>query len=314
MGSGVKVGYLLPTRERIMAGVHATRPIIEFAKKAEMLGYDSVWIGDSITAKPRHEALVMLGAIAAATERVELGSAVLLPMLRNPVLMAHQIATVDQLSEGRLILGVGTARDTPLDRREFHATDTPFEKRIGRMLEGLQLCKALWAGGPVDWSGRWTVEQGEIGPLPHRAGGPPIWGGGIAEGALKRAGRYFDGWFPSGPSDPAVYARAFADLKGFAEEAGRDADAITPAMYLTIAIDENAAKADAAINGYLESYYKRPAEVLRKQQAGFGGEAEAVAEWINRFIEAGCRHLCIRPVGDTDAMLERVAELKEKFA
>ena len=109
----VKLGYLLPTRERVMVGVHETAPVLKLAETAEAVGLDSVWIGDSLLAKPRHDPLTLLAAVAARTRRIALGTAVLLPMLRNPVLLAQQAATIDQLSEGRLILGVGTARDVP---------------------------------------------------------------------------------------------------------------------------------------------------------------------------------------------------------
>ncbi len=87
----------------------------------------------------------------------------LLPALRNPVLLAHQVATLDQLSEGKLILGVGFAADRPNIRAEFAAAGVPFEHRIGRMLEGLRLCKALWSGQPVDWDGRWQMTQATVG-------------------------------------------------------------------------------------------------------------------------------------------------------
>ncbi|MGZ0188783.1 MAG: LLM class flavin-dependent oxidoreductase, partial [Alphaproteobacteria bacterium] len=100
-----KLGYLLPTRESIMEGRPEAAPLLTLAEKAEDLGYDSVWIGDSVTARPRHEPLTMLAAVAGRTRRVELGTAVLLPALRNPVQLAHQAATVDQASDGRLILG-----------------------------------------------------------------------------------------------------------------------------------------------------------------------------------------------------------------
>jgi len=309
----VKFGYLLPTRERIMAGEHETRSVLTLARKAEAMGFDSLWIGDSVTAKPRHDALSMLAAIAAVTERAEIGTAVLLPMLRNPVLLAQQAATVDRISEGRLILGLGTARDVPTIRREFEAASVPFEKRIGRMLEGVRYMRALWQGGPLNWpsddpspregDGRWQAEGIEIAPLPEitpaRPSGPPLWSGGAAYGALKRAGRYFDGWFPSGPSDPEVYGQNWAKVQAYAAEAGRDPAAITPAMYLTLAIDENPARAETALNTYLEAYYNQPAAHLRAHQATFAGTPEAAADWVRGFVEAGARHLCIRPVGDT---------------
>ena len=217
----LSLGYLLPTRERIMAGVHETVPILDLADEAEAHGLDSVWIGDSLLAKPRHDALSLIAAIAGRTRRVKLGTAVLLPALRNPVLLAHQVATIDQISEGRLILGVGIARDIPEIRAEFEAAGVPFEKRVGRMLEGLRLARALWAGAPVDWEGRWTVKQGELAPRPHTPGGPPIWSGGGVPNSLKRAGEHYDGWFPSGPGDGKAWAEGWAQVRKAAEAGAR---------------------------------------------------------------------------------------------
>ena len=117
----IKLGYLLPTRERIMEGEHEVAPMLTLAEQAEGMGFDSVWVGDSLLARPRHEPLTLLAGLAGRVGRVELGTAVLLPALRNPVLLAHQAATVDQISEGRLILGVGIAGDVPNIRAEFAA-------------------------------------------------------------------------------------------------------------------------------------------------------------------------------------------------
>src|SRR5690349_4037941 len=155
-----KLGYLLPTRERVMEGHDETGPLLGLAEKAESLGFDSIWVGDSVTARPRHDPLTLLAAVAARTKRPELGTAVLLPALRNPVLLAHQVATLDRIAEGRLILGIGIAADMPAIRREFEAMGVPFDKRVGRMNEAMRLCKALWSGKPVDWNGLWTVKQG----------------------------------------------------------------------------------------------------------------------------------------------------------
>src|SRR6266436_6047818 len=106
-----KIGYLLPTRERVMEGRPETTPLLDLA--------------------------------------------VFLPALRNPVVLAHQLATLDQISEGRLVLGAGIASDVPNIRAEFVAAGVPFEGRVGRMMEGLRLARALWTGKPVDWDGRW---------------------------------------------------------------------------------------------------------------------------------------------------------------
>src|SRR5689334_16535013 len=154
----VRIGYLLPTREAIMEGRPETAPLLALAERAGRLGLDSIWIGDSVLARPRHDPLTLLAAVAARVPRCEIGTAVLLPALRNPVLLAHQAATIDRISEGRLILGVGIARDVGNIRAEFAAAGVPFEKRVGRMLEGLRLCRALWSGEPVDWDGRWPVQ------------------------------------------------------------------------------------------------------------------------------------------------------------
>jgi len=97
-----RIGYLLPTREQVMEGRPEAAPLLALAERAEGLGYDSIWVGDSITARPRHEPLTLLSAVAARTKKPELGTAVLLPALRNPVVLAHGVATLDQISEGRL--------------------------------------------------------------------------------------------------------------------------------------------------------------------------------------------------------------------
>ena len=190
----LKLGYLLPTREQVMEGRPEVQSMLRLAESAERLGFDSIWVGDSLLARPRHEPITLLAAVAARVPRVDLGTAVLLPALRNPVLLAHQVATLDQVAEGRVILGVGIAADRPNIRAEFEAAGVPFEKRIGRLLEGLELAKALWSGQPVEWNGRWRVAAGStLAPTPYRAGGPPLWIAGALPASLERAGRVFDG-------------------------------------------------------------------------------------------------------------------------
>src|SRR4029077_3665742 len=168
-----RIGYLLPTREQVMQNRPEAAPLLALAEKAENLGFDSIWGGDSLLERPRLAPLTLLAAVAARTKRAELGTAVLLPALRNPVVLAQQIATLDQISEGRFILGVGIASDVANIRAEFVSCGVPFEKRVGRMLEGLRLAREWWRGEPVTWNGRWVLDDATLGPVPYRAGGPP---------------------------------------------------------------------------------------------------------------------------------------------
>jgi alkanesulfonate monooxygenase SsuD/methylene tetrahydromethanopterin reductase-like flavin-dependent oxidoreductase (luciferase family) len=304
-----RLGYLLPTRERTMGGEPETAPLLALAERAETLGFDSVWVGDSLLARPRHDPLTLLAAVAARTRKVELGTAVLLPALRNPVVLAQQVATLDRISEGRLILGVGIAADLPNIRTEFEAAGVPFDKRVGRMVEGLALCRALWTGKPVDWDGRWKVKSGTLGPTPHRPGGPPIWVAGAVTAARVRTGKFYDGWFPNSPS-VAEYAPQWADVKQAARAAGRDPGALTGAMYLTLAIDDDATRADAKLNAYLENYYGQPADVIRQRQMSYAGPAAGAAAWLKSYADAGASHLVLRFAGDHDRHLETAAQMR----
>lgn len=304
-----RLGYLLPTREQIMSGQPRTAPLLELAARAERLGWDSVWVGDSLLARPRHEPLTLLAAVAAKTRRVELGTAVLLPALRNPVLLAHQVATLDQVSEGRLILGVGIARDVPDIRAEFTAAGVPFEKRVGRLLEGLRLCRELWTGKPVNWDGRWKVEGGVLGPTPYRPSGPPFWIAGSLPVSLERAGRHFDGWLPNAP-DAASWGRQWAEVQAHARAAGRDPAALVGAMYLTLAVDDDAARANRHLDAYLEQYYGQPAALLRTRQACYGGPAAGAAEWLQGYAAAGASHLVLRFAGDHERHLDMLAAIR----
>ena len=308
-----KIGYLLPTREQIMAGRHDAASLLALAERAEALGYDSIWVGDSVLARPRHDPLTLLAAVAARVPRVMLGTAVLLPALRNPVLLAHQVATLDQVSEGRCILGVGIARDVANIRAEFAACGVPFEQRVGRMMEGLRLCRTLWRGEPVDWDGRWPVQHGMLAPVPHRPGGPPIWIGGNTAESLQRVGKWFEGWFPNAP-DPTTFANQLDDIRTTAHSAGRDPVQLSAAMYLTLSVDDDAARASARMDGFLQGYYGTPAEVLRRRQAVYSGPVEGAMQWIDGYAKAGATDVILRFAGDHERHLEMLARVRTAIA
>src|SRR5499433_3816469 len=306
----VELGVLIPTREAIMSGRPETGPLLTMAERAEGAGFDSVWIGDSITARPRHEPLTLMAAIAARTRRVRLGTGVLLPALRPPVVLAHVVGTLDRIAEGRVILGVGIAADTPAIRREFAAVGVPFERGVGRVLETLEICRALWTRDHVSFSGKhFTLNDVTMDPKPHRPGGPPIWIGGSGPTALREAAR-FDAWFPTGPS-VEFFAEHFPAVQKAARAAGRPADAVTGAAYVTLALDANRAAAEQRLHTFLETYYAAPARTILARQATYAGPIEGCAEWLQRWIDAGARHFTLRFAGGDQ--LEQVDETAAKL-
>ena len=308
----LELGYLLPTRESIMSGRNETSGMLDLAARAELLGFDGIWIGDSLTARPRHEPLALLAAVAARVPRVLVGTAVLLPALRNPVLLAHQAATIDRISEGRLVLGVGIARDVPSIRAEFEAAGVPFEKRVGRMIEGLQLARALWSGEPVTWDGRWKLDKATVGPTPHRKGGPPLWIAGTLPQSLERAGKLFDGWLPNeGNAD--AWGRNWGEVRRIAGTAGRDPSKLTGSMYLTLSLDDDVTAATTRLDRYLETYYNAPAVALKKRQECFAGRPADVAAYLASYAKAGAHHLVLRFAGDQIAHLEAIARVRSEI-
>lgn len=304
-----KLGYLVPTREQIMLDAHGTSELLERAAFARDQGFDSLWVGDSLFARPRHDPLTLMAALAVHTPGMEIGTAILLQSLRNPVILAQQLATIDQLSEGKLIVGVGIGADAPSIHAEFSAAGVPFERRVGRLVESVNLCRALWRGEPVTWNGRWQLNEAVVAPTPYQRGGPPIWYASSVDAGVERAGKYFDGWFPIGP-DAETISRQQAILAKSASASGRP---VNTAVYLTVCVDDDQASADHQINEYLERYYGFSAEILRGIQACFGGNAESVVQWMNEFVEAGADHLVIRVVGDYRKALSDIAHLRHQL-
>jgi alkanesulfonate monooxygenase SsuD/methylene tetrahydromethanopterin reductase-like flavin-dependent oxidoreductase (luciferase family) len=210
--------------------------------------------------------------------------------------LAHIVGTLDRIAEGRVILGVGIAADAPAIRKEFAAAGVPFERRVGRVLETLEICRALWRGDGVSFSGKhFTLENVTMEPKPHRPGGPPIWRGGSGPTALRLAAR-FDAWFPTGPS-VEFFAERFPRVQAAAREAGRRPDDVTGAAYVTLALDPSPAAAEQRLNAFLETYYGAPARVILARQAAYAGPIDGCVEWLQRWIDAGARHLALRFAG-----------------
>jgi alkanesulfonate monooxygenase SsuD/methylene tetrahydromethanopterin reductase-like flavin-dependent oxidoreductase (luciferase family) len=285
----VRVGIMLPSRETAMTGRHDAPGLIDFGRAAEATGFDSVWVGDSLLARTRAEPLSVLSAVAAVTDRVALGTAAMIAPLRHPLLAAAQAATVDQLSGGRLILGLGSGAPLPESRREFNAVGMPFAGRGARLDKAVRLWRETWNG------------RGEFADaLPaKRHGGPPVWlAGGDTTKVIERVAATYDGWLPYLP-DVNAYARAWDRIRA---QAVRE---VTPALYATVNL--SGSRADDELDEYLRAYYGQPLDVMRHVQAIRGGSVDECLDWLARYVDAGAQHLILR-IGSLTGRPEYVAE------
>ena len=280
----METGLLLPSREALLWADGDMAFLVEAAVEAEKSGYDSVWVGDSLLARPRGEPLTLLAGIAGATARVRLGTAVLLPLLRHPVSLAHVLATLDRVSSGRVIVGIGPGAELPGTHAELTAVGVPSDRRVSAMLSEVQRCKRLWS----------NEEPGiQLQPTPFRPGGPPVWLGGGGPRMLRLAGTIFDGWLPLSPTADA-YAAGLRTVREAAAQAGRDPDSIAAGVYLTFAVADTASEAAGELDEYTKAYYGQPAEVMARQMACHAGTLESAAEWFAGYRAAGARHLVLR--------------------
>ena len=288
-------GYLLPTREVVMApGDPDFASMIDLAERAEGTGFDSVWCGDSVLARPRLEALSTLSAIAGRTKRVKLGTAVFLPALRNPVVLANEVANLDIISRGRVILGVGIASKTPAVEREFNACGVSFRHRVSIFEECVTVMRKLWTEPEVTFNGRHFQLDGiSLGLRPVQKGGVPIWMAASAEKPQRRMLRIGDGWFPN-PTSPEAFTQGWQQIEAMAEETGGDAGRLHRAVYTTLNINEDKAQADREMRDFIEGYYNTPFETMARSQSVFTGNVREAGDWLKGFIAAGAQTIVIR--------------------
>jgi probable F420-dependent oxidoreductase len=301
-------GYLLPTQEATARNGGRIEALLELGVGAERLGFDTVWLPDSPFQYGVPDPLVMLGALAARTRRVGLATGVLLAGLRQPALLAQQLASLDALAGGRLLAGLGFGFPSPDSERQFAAAGVSFAGRIARVEEAVALMRALWAapGEPVSYEGEHVnAHDVVLSPSPARSGGPPIWLAGAGPRAERRVGRLADGWLPYLPT-AAAYAKGWQRVRDAATEAGR-ADVPVPALYLTIALDESLAVARDRLRTQLERWYRRPFAQIASLQATYAGTPDALAGYLEPYVAAGARHVILRVADEPARGLDAAA-------
>jgi len=276
--------------------------VTTIAKKCEAMGLHSFWVIDRI-AYDNLEPLTVLAAAAAVTEKIRIGTSVLLAGLRHPALLAKTVATLDFLSRGRVTLGIGFGSR----ENDFTAVEVPFKGRGSRAEETLGLVKRLWTEEAVTHRGKFfQVENLTIGPRPIQSPHLPIWMGGSADVALKRAARLADGYI-CGSSAIPEFPSLWEKISGLAISAGRDPAKIEKAGLTFMAIDENKSKAVEACSAYLQRYYGKVRMDVEKNL--LVGAPEACAERIKSFFSKGLDTLII---GTARADLRQLDLLGEK--
>ena len=279
-------------------GIADPRQVLALGPLAEALGYDSVWVMDHLLNsgyirerlddKPYYHPLATLSYLAATTKRVALGTSVLVLPYHNPVELAKYTASLDQMSGGRLILGVGAGAMT----EEFEALGVPFRQRGALTNECMAIMKELWTSpDPQYQSPRWNLTGFKFAPKPAI----PLWVGGSSPGALRRAATMGDGWHPTG-MPPDEFRAGREEVRKLATAAGRDPDALTMSIRVEVEVSGRASSPRAASRARLP-----------------GDDADQMIAGIQAYQRAGVEHIVLAlNSGDLSRITALMAHIAQK--
>ena len=292
-------GFVLPCRSWAPIDMEVLR---RTAQRADELGFRDLWVtentlDDAFSLDP----MVALSYAAALTRRIRLGVSVVVLPLHSPIHVAHQVATLDYMSGGRALLGVGLGRAPHY--RDF---GVPLERRVTRFTEGVELIKTLWTRTPAAFHGQfYDVEEGmAIRPVqqPH----PPIWLGGVHPDTLRRAARIADGWMGAGGSSMAGLAEAVPILQEALDKSGRDPSSFAISKRVFMSVHEKAEVAHAEALRWFTDVYHNPGML---ETNGFYGTPEQAREFIEETHAMGANHLLLNAVTRYEEQLEALAEV-----
>lgn len=333
----LEFGVNLNNREPLIAPDYDLQALLDLSGVVEELGFDSVWVGDSLFSKPRYEPLSLLSAISQRTSRVKLGTACLVTSTRNPLYLALEWATLDAISGGRTILGACKGNPEKGVQREFKALGLDYKRRNAIFEEGLAVIRTLWTEGKIDFDGEFfhyddvSFYSGtEMSPLTPVQKPPPIWvvsnprlvGDVPPErmdetmmNACRRIVRYGDGWMTCCRAlHPEELVEQLGYLGRAVEERGSDLDAYSVSYQVTMNIGESEEEARSAFDDYISKYYPELAQAMDLSNWGPVGTPDQIAAWLREFADAGvdhfiCRFGAIDQVGQVDRFAKEVLPL-----
>ncbi len=307
---GLKIGIQTIHRQpddQIGPWLPAIDDLVRFVEAVDKAGFDSLWVGDHLSMPlPFFDPLLLLAQAAVVSRRMTFGTGVYLLPLRHPGPVAKQAATLDHLTEGRFILGVGIGGEFP---KEYEVAGVPIAERGARLGESMQAMRALWSGKPGTFKGKhYQFEDVLMTPPPRQSGGPPLWVGGRKDAALRRMGRLADGYL-SYVVTPEMYAAALAKIDAAAEAAGRTIAKFGTGHLLFARVDDSYEQALDVATASLSKRYAMDFRKAAERYAGLGNPQQ-VAETILKFHAAGVRHISVDLVGPYERRMEQV----ERFA
>lgn len=304
-----KFGIVLPTRGILFSKSSARQDIVELSRLAEEYGYDAIWAGDSVLAKPRLDSIAVLSAVAGATEKVKLGTACFASFpLRHPILLAYQWATLDVVSNGRSLLVV--CQGTPtyhggIYRNEYDALGISPAEKVKRIEEGMEIIRKLWTSDDVSYNGD-VFKFKNVTMLPKPVQNPcPIWiasnprSTGELEGPpgeieknLDRVGKYADGWMTT-MVDPSEFQEDAKKVVAAVRKHGRDTQNFGMCLYYNVNMDDDKKKAAAESSDFLLKYYREDPSGILDKWVAFGSRKDCI-EKIEKFAAAGVDTFSIR--------------------
>jgi alkanesulfonate monooxygenase SsuD/methylene tetrahydromethanopterin reductase-like flavin-dependent oxidoreductase (luciferase family) len=313
----IEFGVNLNNREPLIAPDYDLQMLLDLSGRVEELGFESVWVGDSLFSKPRYEPITLLSAISQRTSRVRLGTACMVSSTRNPLYLALEWATLDTLSGGRTILGTGMGNPEEGVRREFEALGMEYARRGDIFEEGLAVLRALWTEGRVTFHGEHfdyddvSFYSGtEMGPLMPLQSPPPVWVvsnprlKGDAppdviqrrlDSACRRIVQYGDGWMTCCRAlHPEELVEQLQAIREAADRHGSDFERLVISYQVTMNIGDSDDEAARAFDEYISKYYPELSQAIDLSNWGPVGTPDQIAEWIRTFAEAGVDHFICR--------------------
>jgi probable F420-dependent oxidoreductase len=284
------------------------KALVEYGVKMEQLGFDSIWVWDHVLLGvdpnfPIIESLTLLTAIAARTKKIKLGTGILVLPLRNPVILAKQLGSMDLLSDGRLLMGMASG----WYRREFDAVGVPFEKRGKIMDENLEILTRFWTENMV--KGEFTnhkIPAGVMYPKPIQKPRPPILIGGYVDVVLKRAAISGDGWLTYFYR-PEGFAKSWAKIRNFAKEGGKDPDSLLNASQLPIRVGKSRAAVESEMMEWLGKEWDYASWSESTKDSAIIGTVDECVSQLKEHLAVGVQKLIFVPYKYQEEQIDIIA-------